>query len=578
MRGFLESIRRLGMVRIAMLAGVTLGILAAFVWLELQGPSRGRMTVLTSDLDPRSAQQIAEELTGKKIPYRIDGTQIFVPEGDLATARTLLSDGGATAGGTTGYEIFDRGNDFAVTDFDQQVKLTRALEGELARTIVSVRGIQHARVHIVLARREPFAHERQHAQASVMLTVPGHQLLSPEAVQSVVNLVAAGVPGLRPQDVTVVDSNLHLLFQAGDGSDPRAKSAAEDEIRHKTETRLSEAVEMMLEQTLGPGHVHAEASIRMNFDKVNETQERYDPDGSVVRSTQNVTSNNKTTDKNSSVSVQNNLPNADAGAAVTGSQEGRQEETTNYEIGKTVRAIVHDQPQIERISLAVMVDGSDETTADGKHVWKPRDQAELDQIEKLVKSAVGFDDKRGDRIDVVSMPFVSALEASEATPAPRQGKATGDLITFLQMIALGVVGFGIIILTARSIFQALSKPMITMTGSGGAAGEMIDGTSPMYIQQAGGAPGGGYAGVGYAGVPGGPPLLAGAGGPVGGGGGGSALATALQAAADEEDTVTMSSIQGQMRASSIRKVTQLVDMHPDTTLGIIRAWIATDNG
>ena len=228
MRGFLESIRRLGMVRIAMLAGVTLGILAAFVWLELQGPSRGRMTVLTSDLDPRSAQQIAEELTGKKIPYRIDGTQIFVPEGDLATARTLLSDGGATAGGTTGYEIFDRGNDFAVTDFDQQVKLTRALEGELARTIVSVRGIQHARVHIVLARREPFAHERQHAQASVMLTVPGHQLLSPEAVQSVVNLVAAGVPGLRPQDVTVVDSNLHLLFQAGDGSDPRAKSAAED--------------------------------------------------------------------------------------------------------------------------------------------------------------------------------------------------------------------------------------------------------------------------------------------------------------------------------------------------------------
>ena len=112
----------------------------------------------------------------------------------------------------------------------------------------------------------------------------------------------------------------------------------------------------------------------MNFDKVSETQEKFDPDGSVVRSTQNVTSNDKTTDKTGPVSLQNNLPNADAGATASGSQEGRQEETTNYEIGKTVRAIVHDQPQIERVSLAVMVDGVDEVGPDGKHNWKARDQ------------------------------------------------------------------------------------------------------------------------------------------------------------------------------------------------------------
>ena len=221
MKGFIDSIRKLGMVRVAMLVGVTLGIIGAFVWLEMQGPSRGRMTVLASDLDPQSAQQITAELTGRKIPYRLDGGQIFVPDGDLATARTLLSVSGLSSGNVTGYEIFDRGNNLAVTDFDQQVKLTRALEGELARTIVSVHGITHARVHIVLSRREPFAHDRQHAQASVMLTVPGRQVLSPEAVQSVVDLVAAGVPGLRPQDVTIVDSNLHLLSQAGDGNDAR---------------------------------------------------------------------------------------------------------------------------------------------------------------------------------------------------------------------------------------------------------------------------------------------------------------------------------------------------------------------
>ena len=555
MKGLIDSIRKLGMVRVAMLAGVTLGIMGAFVWLELQGPTRGRMTVLASDLDAQSAQQISAELTGRKIPFRLDGGQIFVPDSDLATARTLLAASGDTAAGVTGYEIFDRGNDLAVTDFDQQVKLTRALEGELARTIVSVHGIQHARVHIVLPRREPFAHDRQHAQASVMLTIPGRQSLSNEAVQSVVDLVAAGVPGLRPQDVTVVDSNLHLLVQAGDGNDQRSKTASEEQIRQRTEARVSQAVELMLERTLGPGHVHAEATIQMNFDKVNETQEKYDPDGSVVRSTQNVTSNNKTTDKTGPVSVQNNLPNADAGAPVTGTQEGRQEETTNYEIGKTVRAIVHDQPQVERISLAVMVDGVDSVGADGKHTWKPRDQADLDQIDKLVKSAIGFDAKRGDRLDVVSMPFVATQDVAEATPPPKIAKNNADLITFVQMIAFGVVGFGIIILTARSIFAALNKPATGLALAGPSAGELAAGAPAGIILP----PAAAALGIGHAGSQ-------------------AVLAAQAAQAAEEDDTVIMSNIHGQMRASSIRKVTQLVDRHPDTTLSIIRAWIATDHG
>lgn len=548
MKGFIDSIRKLGMVRVAMLLGVTLGIIGAFVWLEMQGPSRARMKVLASNLDPQSAQQITTELTARKIPYRMEGGQIFVSDGDLAAALSLPTVTGSSAEGVTGYEIFDRGNDLAMTDFDQQVKLTRALEGELARTIVSVHGITHARVHIVLGRREPFAHDRQPAQASVMLTVPGRQTLTPEAIQSVVDLVAAGVPGLRPQDVTVVDSNLHLLVQAGDGNDPRAKTVMEQDVRQKTEARLAQAVELMLERSLGPGHVHAEASVRMNFDKVNETQEKYDPDGSVVRSTQNVTSNNKTTDKTGPVSLQNNLPNADAGAPVTGSQEGRQEETTNYEIGKTVRAIVHDQPQVERISLAVMVDGVDEVGADGKHTWKPRDQAELDQIGKLVKSAMGFDEKRGDRLDVVSMPFVTTLDAAEAAPLTHPGKANGDLLTFVQMIAFGVVGFGIIILTARSILAALNKPVTGLALAGGEAGQIAGLSGPGIVQQPSGA-----LGIGHGGAEGG-------------------------LSEDHDDTIRLNQIQGQMRASSIRKVTQLVDRHPDTTLGIIRGWIATDHG
>lgn len=551
MKGYLDSIRKFGMVRVAMLAGVTLGIIVAFVWLEMQGPGRARMAVLASDLDQQSAQQLATELTNRKIPYRLEGGQVLVPDSDMATARTLLPGNGQSGGNITGYEIFDRGNDLAVTDFDQQVKLTRALEGELARTIVSVRGITHARVHLVLPHREPFAHNRQRAGASVMLTIPRRQALTPEAIQSVVNLVAAGVPGLRPQDVTVVDSNLHLLMQAGDGNDPRAKSAMEDNIRQKTEARVAQAVELMLERSLGSGHVHAEASIRMNFDKVNETQEKFDSDGSVVRSVQNVTSNNKTTDKTGPVSLQNNLPNADAGAAASGSQEGRQEETTNYEIGKTVRAIVHDQPQVERITLAVMVDGIDEVGADGKHTWKARDQAALDQIERLVKSAIGFDEKRGDRLDVVSMPFVTTQEAAEATPLVRPVKATGDLLTFIQMVAFGVVGFGIIVMTARSIFTALNKEPGTLTIATGANGDISGNPVPGIGQPRAAGP------LGIEHGSGDPDRTLGE---------------------EQDDTVIMNQIQGQLRASSIRKVTHLMERHPDTTLGIIRGWIATDHG
>jgi flagellar M-ring protein FliF len=554
MEGLIDSVRKLGMMRVIMLAGVTLGIIGAFVWLEMQGPGRGRMTMLASDLDPQSSQQIAGELTNRKIPYRLEGGQIFVPDSDLAAARGIMGATGSATQAITGYEIFDRGNDLTLTDFDQQVKLTRALEGELARTIVSVRGIAHARVHLVLPRREPFAHDRQRAQASVMLSVAGRQSLSAEAVQSVVNLVAAGVPGLRPQDVTVVDSNLHLLVQAGDGNDPRAQSGHEEDIRLKTETRLSQAVELMLERSLGPGHVHAEATIRMNFDKVNETQEKYDPDGSVVRSTQNVTSNSKTTDKAAAVSLQNNLPNADAGATSTGNQEGRQEETTNYEIGKTVRAIVHDQPQIERVSLAVMVDGTDTVGADGKHVWKAREAADLEQIVKLVKSAIGFDEKRGDRLEVVSMPFVDAMESVDPAPAVRPGKMNADLVTFVQMVAFGVVGFGIIILTARSIFAALNRSSATLSLAGGGTAQ---------IGAAGSAAAGGQ--------PGGMLSIEQSAGEV-------ARVAGVAAAEDDEDSLVMNNIQGQIRGSSIRKVLHLVDQHPDTTLGIIRGWLATDGG
>ena len=568
MNNLLDIIRKFGIVRAVALAGVAIGVLGAFLMLELHGVNTSRMTLLVSDLDPHSFQQAIEELDRRKIPYRMDesGGQIFVPDTEMNAARATLTKAGLSITGTTGYEIFDRGNDFSTTDFDQQVKLTRALEGELARTIQSVRGITHARVHLVLPRREPFERERREAQASVMLTLAGRQSLSPEAVQSIVNLVAAGVPGLKPQNITVVDSNLHLLVQAGDADDPRLRSMQAEDIRRKTELRVAQDVERLLERSLGAGHVHAEASIRMNFDKVNETLEKFDPDSAVIRSTQNVTANNKTTDRAAPVSLQNNLPNADAAnAQASGSQEGRQEETTNYEITKTVRATVHDQPQVERITLAVMVDGVDDVGPDGKHVWKAREQAELDRIEKLVKTSIGFDDKRGDVVEVVSMPFVDPAGEPEPGSAAPPLVERGKLMKTLEMVAFGIVGIGVILLTARSVFAGLARPPATLAVAGPQTEQLaVSGTGLSLEPQAAAAvPRGIAAGA----VP----------RSIAPGAAQRSLPDESEAPPEEDEMVTLARIQGQMRSSSIRKVTQLVDRYPEATLGIIRGWIAGDS-
>jgi flagellar M-ring protein FliF len=249
------------------------------------------MALLYGDLDLKESGQVVEALGRQHIAYRIagQGGQILVPSDQVARARMLLARDGLPSGGSIGYEIFDRGDGLAATQFQQTINETRALEGELARTIRAMDGIRAVRVHLVLPRREPFARERQDAQASVMLTMAGAARLDREGVQSILTLVAAAVPGLKPRNISLVDSHGTLLARAGQPVGAAGGAQDADEIRRGTELRLSRAVEEMLERTLGPGHVRAEAAVEMDFDRVNETQEKYDPDGQVVRSQQTST-------------------------------------------------------------------------------------------------------------------------------------------------------------------------------------------------------------------------------------------------------------------------------------------------
>jgi flagellar M-ring protein FliF len=554
MKALVDGLRALGPARLVAMGAVALGMLGMLALMVLRGGSEP-MALLYGDLDLRDASQVVDQLTRQHIPYRIagNGSQIMVAADQVPEARLALAKDGLPAGGSVGYEIFDRSDGLAATEFQQKINQTRALEGELVRTIRAINGVRAVRVHLVLPQREPFARDRQDAQASVMLTMTGVARLDREGIQAVLNLVAAAVPGLHPQNIAIIDSRGDLLARAGEPTGQAAAAQTTEEMRRATELRLDHAVEEMLERSLGAGKVRAEASVRMSFDKVNQTEERFDPEGQVTRSTQSVTNSSKNTEPSATVTVQNNLPNADAGREGAGSQDARQEETTNYEIGKTVRTLIREQPQIDRISLAVMVDGTDTVGTDGKHTWQPLAADQLDRITSLVKSAIGYDEKRGDHVEVASMRFVT----EDTAPIADNGGLFGlhlekaDLLHLAQTALFGVIGVLALLLVLRPMVLRL-----TTLSSGGAL--TSSGTALAVI-------GGGGSGGGNGSASAVPDL------------GTLSIAGAAPRLIEDESMVDIAQIEGQMRASSLRRITQIVEKHPDETLSIVRGWMVQES-
>jgi flagellar M-ring protein FliF len=549
MKALLEGLRALGPARLAAMGAVALGMLGMLALMVLHGGTQP-MALLYGDLDLRDSAQVVDQLARRHIQYRIagNGAQVLVPADQIAEARLDLAREGLPAGGSIGYEIFDRSDGIAATEFQQKINETRALEGEIARTIRAVRGIRAARVHLVLPRREPFARDRQDAQASVMLTMAGAGRLDNQSIQAILNLVAAAVPGLRPQNIAIADSGGNLLARAGEPIGPTATALSTEEVRQATEQRLSRSVEEMLEHSLGAGHVRAEAAIRMTFDRLNQTEERFDPDGQVTRSTQEVNSNSKSTEPNGTVTVQNNLPNADAGRENAGSQEGRQETTTNYEISKTVRTLIREQPQIERISVAVMVDGTDSVAADGKHTWQPRSAEELDRIGSLVKSAIGYDEKRGDHVEVVSMRFATQDAATTAESSSIFGLQLdkADLLRLAQTALFGLIGIVTLLVVLRPMVLRITSvtPAAIAAGHGGGALASIAGPMGAALP-----------------APAAQAIAAGA----------------APALIEDESMVNIAQVEGQMRASSLRRIGELVEKHPEETLSIVRGWMVQES-
>lgn len=545
MKALLDNVLALGRLRLFALAGVAVVLLGGIGFLALRANTPA-MALLYGDLDTRDAGAVVQSLERARIPFRIaaGGTQIMVPADDVARLRLSLAREGLPAGGSVGYELFDRSESLTTTPFQQDMNRLRALEGELQRTIRSLAGVRNARVHLVLPRREAFSRERGEAQASVVLSMLGSQRLDREGVQSVLHLVATAVPGLQPRAISIIDSRGELLARGGQALGGAAGAATQEEMRRAQEMRMARGVEEMLERTLGAGRVRAEVSIDMDFERVELREERFDPENQVARSTQ---STNETTrgSEPGNVSVANNLPGAEATPAGAGNQESRQEETTNFEIGRSTRSTLREHPVLRRLSVAVLVDGVAEVLEGGPPRLRERTPEELTRLVTLVRGAVGFNEARGDRVEVVSMRFA---EAELAAPVPGMFGLDLPQAMIARLIDTGVlalVGLLAILLVGRPVAKRLAISLMPQPALAGGASPITDARGQPVLDQQG------------------KPMMVAM----------TAEGGAALAPPSPEPMLTISQIEGGMRASSVHQLIELVNKQPEEALTVVRRWL-----
>ncbi|WP_029007110.1 flagellar basal-body MS-ring/collar protein FliF [Azospirillum halopraeferens] len=551
MNNLLQTLRNLGPARLAAIGGVGLLLIGFFVYLTTRLSST-EMELLYAELQPSDAAAIAKMLDDAKIPYQVDrtGAKIMVPADQVGPVRMRMASAGLPTGGSVGYELFDRSEGFGATAFIQNINHLRALEGEMARTVATLAGVQQARVHLVLPKRELFARNQNPATASVFIRMkPGAQL-SRENILAVQHLIAASVPNLEPGKVSIVDDKGNLLARGMGQNSEELLMATAEEKKLAYEGRLARTIEELVGRTVGFGRVRAEVSADLDYDRITTQSEIFDPESQVVRSTQTVTESNESQDRDplAPVTVDQNLPTAQTGGGEAGpissNRQSRNEETINYEISRTTKSHVRETGQVRRLSIAVLVDGTYTPAAAGSPpAFQPRTEQEMENIRALVRSAVGLDPVRGDSLEVINMRF-STPDDEFATPEELfMGLTKDDLFRIAEMVVLGIVAVLIILLVIR--------PLITRAFEKAEA-EDEDEMDKLLTDQSGM-----------------PAALAGPAGAL-------AQDLALEAAqADEEleQMIDINRVEGRVRASSLRKVGEIVEKHPEEAVSILRNWL-----
>jgi flagellar M-ring protein FliF len=450
-----QLINRIGLPRLAAMATVAVLMLGFFGFLMLRAQTPN-LAPLYSGLSLEDSSAIVAELQTQNVPFELrgEGDTILVPRDQITTLRMNLAGSGLPQRGQVGYEIFDEQSTLGATSFVQNINNVRALEGELARTITSLNRIKSARVHLVLPERELFRRERKDPSASIVLSVRGE--LSASEIRAVQHLVASAIEGLTPTRVSIVDDQGNLLASGTED----AQSALAGEADERTlgyENRLRTRVEDMLANIVGAGRARVEVAAEIDYNRSTTTEERFDPEGQVVRSTQTRESQNLTNGADGQVTVANELPGASQNAGSTGptDQGSSTEEVTNYEISKTTQTAVTEAGAVKRLSVAVVVDGVYTTDGEGNATYAPRSADEIAQIQTLVRSAVGYSEGRGDSVQVVNLQFA---ERPEVAAAGTDG--TGGLLDFTRDDLMNGAEMAVTLLIALALIFFVMRPLL----------------------------------------------------------------------------------------------------------------------
>jgi flagellar M-ring protein FliF len=450
--------------RRALLAGVgaaSVALVLGVAWWA----QRPLFRPLFTNLGEQDAAAIVQALRAEKVPFELEdgGRAILVPAAKLYELRLALASRGLPEGGGVGFELFDR-QTLGQTDFLQRLNYQRAMQGELGRTISQLGGVEAARVHIAMPERSLFVAEDRRPSASVVVKLAPGRTLARAQIDGIVHLVASSVEGLEAEAVTVVDESGRRLTPERRDDDPTRASGDALEHQLAVERQLAERVEGMLGAVVGRDKVIARVAASLDFARVERTEETFDPEGAVVK-TQRTTREESRAAAGAAGApgVQANLTNeAPATPAPEGPTSVRRDETQSFEVSKVVSRTVGPVGAVKSLSVAVLIDGT-WVEEGGTRTFKPRPQEELDRLRELVKSAVGFHEARGDKIELASVPF-------QTEPAPEGEGVLAGLGGVLPALATRLLGLGF----AAAMLLWVVRPLVLgLTARGGRAGGAV---------------------------------------------------------------------------------------------------------
>lgn len=456
-KNMLQLVQEWPLTRKIATGAVLLISIALFALLIIQARTADQQ-LLYANLAMNDAAEVVTWLKNQKIDYTLKngGKDIWIPANQIYQSRLDLAANGMPTGGGVGFEIFDK-QSFALTDYVQKVNYTRALQGELARTISSLAPVESTRVHLALPEKRLFKNQQKSGTASVIVTlVPGKQL-DQQQVQGVIHLVAGSVTNLSPEDVKVIDSSGVVLELEKQKDDSQVFSGEMLEYQQEVEHRMEMRAQTLLDKTMGTDNAMVRISATLDFSKVEKTEELFDSEEPVIRSEQVSEEISRSENDGGVPGVEANLQGNVFGETTTDPTSAKNSRTTNYEISKTINRIINPVGNITKLSVSVLV--ADKIEADGEGKAKqpvPRTPEELQSIENMVASAIGLVAERGDVINVISMPFVTT-PAQAGVEAP---EVANSLYQFIPLVKYGLIALGVLLL-----YFLLIRPVVkTMKG------------------------------------------------------------------------------------------------------------------